>query len=286
MAPLARANTNPSMTELLQYSFIQRAVVAGLFIGLACGLLGVVLLLRRSALVGEGLAHFTLGCVGLALWLGWAPLSLALPLAAGAALLMVRLPERGTMFGDTAIGMVAAVGLAVGVALAARGGGFRTDLFAYLFGDLLTVLPRDVAVASAVALVVAATILLRRRQWLSIAFDPDHARVSGLNVRQYEQVLAVLTACAVVIGLRLVGSLLVTSLLVFPAATALLGAHSFVGALAASAVLGATTVLVGLALAMQWNLPAGPSIVLVQAAGFALTWFLFSSRTACPKTSV
>jgi len=232
----------------------------------------VILLLRRSALVGEGLAHFTLGCVGLALWLGWAPLSIALPLAVGAALLMARLPERGTMFGDTAIGMVAAVGLAAGTALAARGGGFRADLFAYLFGDVLAVLPRDVAIAAGLALIVAITLVPQRRQWLSIAFDPDHARVTGLNVRLYEQALAVLTACAVVIGLRIVGSLLMTSLLIFPAATALLKAQSFAGALAISAALGAASVVAGLAIALAANLPAGPAIVLVQAAVFAVVW--------------
>ncbi len=272
--------------EMLQHAFVQRAAAAGLLVGLACGLLGVVLLLRRSALVGEGLAHFTLGCVGLALWLGWAPLSLALPLAVGAALLMARLPERGTMYGDTAIGMVAAVGLAVGTALAARGGGFRADLFAYLFGDVLAVSRRDVAVAAVLALIVAVVVVLRRRRWLSVAFDPDHARVSGLNVCRYEHGLAVLTACAVVIGLRIVGSLLMTSLLVFPAATALLGARSFAGALAVSTALGALGVLAGLALALFLNLPAGPSIVLVQAAAFAIAWLVCSPDRGRSRASV
>ncbi|MCX7818116.1 MAG: metal ABC transporter permease [Kiritimatiellae bacterium] len=264
--------------ELLRYAFVQRAVVAGLLVGLASGFLGVILLLRRSALVGEGLSHFTLGAVGIALWLGWAPLSLALPLAAAAALLMARLPERGTMFGDTAIGMVAATGLAVGSALAARGGGFRADLFAYLFGDVLAVTPRDVIVASALAVAVTVAVLPLRRHWLSITFDADHARVCGLPVHRYERGLAILTAGAVVIGLRIVGSLLMTSLLIFPAATALLRARSFTGAILSSGALGVAGVFGGLAVGLLLDVPAGPAIVLVQAAMFALAWLANTSQ--------
>lgn len=260
------------MIEWWQYGFLQRAVAAGTLMAIASGLLGVVLLLRRCSLMGEGLGHFALGAVGLALLLTVPPLAVALPLAVVAALLIFRLADRGTMFGDAAIGMAAAVGMSAGVALAGLGGGFRVDLFSYLFGDILAITPVEVALAAGVALTVGMAMIGWRRVWLALAFDADHARTTGVRVARFDRALAVLTALTVVLGLRLVGGLLVSSLLIFPAATALLIVESFIGAMAVAVAVAVAAVLGGLAAACAINVPAGPAIVLLQALLFAVTW--------------
>ena len=249
--------------------FMRRALLAGVLVGASCGALGVVLLLRRGSLIGEGLAHFSFGCVGLAVLLGWPPLAMALPLAAAASLAILRLPRSGSLPGDAAIGMVAAVGLAGGVALAAARGGFRVDLFGYLFGDVLTVPPAEVGLAAVLALSVAGVLFGLRRPWLALAFDPAHAEAAGLPTARMDRALAVLTAVTVVLGIRLVGSLLISAMLIFPAATALRLAGSFSGAMGWAMTLAAGSVAGGLLVAAAANLPAGAAIVLIQAAGFA-----------------
>lgn len=258
------------MIEALQFGFMQRALVAGIFVAVACALLGVFLVLRRCAMMGEGLAHFAFGSVGLALLLSLPPLAVAVPLAVLASLLILKLPERGGMFGDAAIGMVSAVGVAAGVLFAGLGGGFNIDLFSYLFGDILAVTRSEVAVAVGLSAAAGAVLLHFRRQLFAMAFDAEHARTAGVPVKKLDRALAALTALTVVLGIRVVGTLLVSSLLIFPAATALQVARSFRGALAVAAAVGATSIVAGIAAAYAFDVPAGSAIVLVNAVAFVV----------------
>ena len=255
--------------EFLQFAFVQRALLAGVFIAVGCGLLGVFLVLRRHSMMGDGLAHFAFATVGLALWLGWAPLWVSLPLVALASLVILHLPSRAAMYGDAAIGMVSAVGVAIGVLLSSLGGGFSVDLFSFLFGDILAVSRAEAGLAVGLAAGVFAAILLAYHELFAVTFDDTSARVAGIRPERVNRLLAVLTALMVVLGIRVVGMLLVSSLLIFPAVTALQLCRSFRTALLASAALSALSVVLGLFLALWLNLPAGATIVLVNAAFFA-----------------
>ena len=260
--------------EALQYAFVQRALLAGLFIALGCGLLGVFLVLRRYAMIGEGLSHFAFGTVGLALLLGWTPLYVALPLVALASLVILYLPERAAMYGDAAIGMVSAVGVAVGVLLSSLGGGFNVDLFSFLFGDILSVSRAETRLALGVAIGVLVLISLFYHELFAITFDEAGARVVGIRPARINRLLALLTALMVVLGIRVVGTMLVSSLLIFPAVTALQFRRSFKATLALSAGLGTLSVALGLLLSLALNTPAGATIVLVNAAFFLLALVL------------
>jgi len=143
------------LAEYLQFGFVQRALAAGVFIALACGALGVFLLLRRMAMIGDGLAHFAFGAVGLALLLGAAPLGLALPLTVAAACLILHLPEKSAFYGDAAIGMVSAVGLALGVLLASLGGviGSAVGIGTVVVVAAVTPLPATIGAATVLATV-------------------------------------------------------------------------------------------------------------------------------------
>jgi zinc transport system permease protein len=260
------------MSEFLQmlgFAFVRRALVAGVAIAIGCGLLGVFLVLRRQAMMGDGLAHFAFGAVGLALLLGCAPLALALPLTALASLAIFLLPERAGPYADAAIGMISALGVAAGVLMASLGGGFNVDLFSFLFGDILAVNPGETALAAALAVGVVALVFVARSEWLAITYDETAARVAGIRPTRWRRLLAVLTALVVVLGIRLVGTMLVSSLLIFPAVTALQERRSFRGVLATAPVFGALSVVGGVGLAVAFDLPAGATIVLWNAVFLA-----------------
>jgi zinc transport system permease protein len=264
--------------EALQYAFMQRALLAGLFIALGCGLLGVFLVLRRYAMIGEGLSHFAFGTVGLALLLGWTPLYIALPLVALASLVILHLPGRAAMYGDAAIGMVSAVGVAAGILLASLGGGFNVDLFSFLFGDILSVSRTETRLAIGLAFGVLAVIGLFYHELFAVTFDEAGARIVGIRPDRINRLLALLTALMVVLGIRVVGTMLVSSLLIFPAVTALQFRRSFKMTLAVSAALGTLSVVLGLFLSLGLDTPAGATIVLVNAAFFLLVFLVTRGR--------
>lgn len=257
------------LIEALQYGFIQRALLAGSIIAFCCAFLGIFLILRRFAMIGEGLAHFSFGSIGLALMLGLYPMGLMIPLAVLASLLIYTLSEK-SVYGDAAIGMISAVGIAGGVLLASIGGGFNIDLFSYLFGDILTIKPLEVAIALILSAVVIIMTLFFYQELFTITFDADYARVLGLNPARLEKVLLVLTALTVALGIKVVGTMLVSSLIIFPAVTALQLARSFKGALLIGATLGVLSVILGILIAYLLDLPAGAAIVLFNAVTFAL----------------
>lgn len=255
--------------DALQMGFMQRALLAGTFIAIGCACLGVFMVLRRQAMIGDGLAHFTFAAVGLGLLLGAAPLAVAAPLVIVASLLILRLPEKTTLLGDAAIGMVSALGLAGGILLASMGHGFNVDLFSYLFGDILAVSRTEALLAVFASLGVVGLIALHYHDLFVLTFDPAQARVFGVHPRRLTRLMAVLVALTVVLGVRVVGTLLISGLLVFPAATALQIARSFRSALWISALVAAASVLLGIALAFLFDLPAGAAIILLNALFFA-----------------
>ena len=255
--------------DALRMGFFQRALLAGTAIAVGCACLGVFMVLRRQAMVGDGLAHFTFAAVGLGLFLGAAPLAVAAPLVVVASLVILRLPEKTALLGDAAIGMVSALGLAGGILLASLGHGFNVDLFSYLFGDVLAVSRAEAAFAVLASLGVVALVALNYHDLFALTFDPAQARVSGVRPDRLTRLMAVLVALVVVLGVRVVGTLLISGLLVFPAATALQIARRFHSALWIAALVAAASVVLGIALAFLLDLPAGASIILLNALFFA-----------------
>ena len=257
--------------DALHMGFMQRALLAGTAIAVACACLGVFMVLRRQAMIGDGLAHFTFAAVGLGLFLGATPLAVAAPLVVIASLLILRLPEKTALLGDAAIGMISALGLAGGILLASMGHGFNVDLFSYLFGDILAVSRTEATLAVLASLGVVSLVALNYHDLFVLTFDPAQASVSGVRPGRLTRLMAILVALTVVLGTRVVGTLLISGLLVFPAATALQVARSFRSALWLAALAAAASVLLGIALAFLFDLPAGAAIILLNALFFAAT---------------
>lgn len=268
------------MGELWHLGFMQRALVAGSLIAVACSLLGVFLVLRRLSLIGEGLAHFAFGTIGLGLLLNIYPFPLTLVLVVIASWGILALVDKTNVYADAAIGLVSALGVALGVILASKGRGFNVDLFSYLFGDILAVTPGEAWTAAGLSLAVTATVVLFYHELLAVTFDEEFAATQGLPTRRLNQFLVMLTALTIALGIRVAGTLLVSSLVIFPAVTALQLARSFKTALITAAGTALLSVAAGIVLAYWLDLPAGASIVLLNFALFlgAAGWRLAAKR--------
>jgi len=263
---------------ILQYSFLQRALAAGLFIALACAVLGVFLLLRKDAMIGHGLSHVAFAGVALGLLVGWMPLLSALAVSIAGALAIMKLKETAGLHGDTAIAIFSSVGLAVGVILASVSGRFNVALFGYLFGDVLAIEPLEVGLSIGLAVLVIGLIAFLYPRFLFMTFDREAARVAGVPVRRLDALITVLAAVTIVLGMKIVGILMVAALLVIPAAAGLQVARSFRGAVVGACTVAALSVTVGLGSAYALDWPASGTIVLTAFLLFGVL-FLFRRRS-------
>ncbi|HEX5016837.1 MAG TPA: metal ABC transporter permease [Actinomycetes bacterium] len=257
--------------EFLQYDFMQRALIASILVGLAAPSVGIFLVQRRLALMGDGMGHVALTGVALGLLLGWAPVGVALVAAASGAVIIELLRSRGRTTSDLALAIMFYGGIAGGVVLIAKApGASALSLNQYLFGAITTTSPRDLAVFAVLSAVVLALTLGLARHLFAVSNDEEFATASGLPVVQLNLLLAVLTATTVVVSMRIVGLLLISALMVVPVATAQLFARSFRATMAYALAIGLGCAVVGVSTSYYTNTPSGGSIVLTAIAVFTI----------------
>lgn len=266
------------MEDLLTYGFLQRAFLAGLSIAVACAVLGLFLVLRRDAMIGHGLSHIAFAGVALGLFLNLLPLAAALAVSSVAAVGMMKLKDRAGLHGDTAIGILSSLGMAVGILLASLARSFNVELMAYLFGDIVAIEPLEVGLTAGLAVAVLLIVFLNYAKLLFMTFDRESARVSGVRVARLDTLLMVLTAVTVVLGMRVVGILLVAALIVIPAAAGLQVASRFKTAVWVSTATAVLSVILGLVLALEFNVPASAAIVILCFLIFGLVTIVKSLR--------
>jgi zinc transport system permease protein len=262
------------VVQLFEFDFIIRALIAGSFIALLCSILGVVLVLKRLSLIGDGLAHVTFGSVALGLLLKVQPMYVSLPVVAASSLAILKLTERARVYSDAAIGIVSAVGVSGGVLLAGIAAGFNVDLLSYLFGNILSVTDSEVTMSVGLSLIVLLTIIFRYGQLLSMSFDEEFARTSGIRTDRINSLLAILTAVTVVLAMKLVGIMLTSALLILPAVSAFQIARSFKGTIVLAAAVAVVSVWLGIFVSFAANLPTGATIVLLNFCFFVLLYGL------------
>ncbi len=266
------------MDAFFVYGFLQSALLAGVFIAVACALLGVFLILRRDAMIGHGLAHISFAGVALGLFLNMMPVAVALVVAVGASMIIMKLKVKSGLYGDTAIAIFSSVGFALGVLLATLAHGFNVDLFSFLFGEILAIDTSEVLFSVVLAVVVLFLVVMNYQKFLYMTFDRDSAKASGVNVDRLDSLLTVLTAVTVVLGMKVVGILLVSALVVIPAAAGLQVAKSFKQAMGLSTAISVVSVVVGLCFSFFLDLPASGSIVLISFLAFILLFVLRRTR--------
>ena len=265
--------------ELFSYPFIVRAMVVGILVSLCAALLGVSLVLKRYSMIGDGLSHVGFGALSVAMALNLAPLQVAIPVVLVAAFLLLRLSETSSMKGDAAIAIISSSALAIGILVTSLSSGMNADVNSFLFGSILAVSESDVYLSVGVAVVVLVLYVLFYQQIFAITFDETFARASGMRVSLLTMLLAALTAVTVVIGMRLMGALLISSLIIFPALTSMRLFRSYRGVTICSAVLSVVCFVVGLLLSFFYSFPTGASVVVVNLVGFGV----FSLLGFCKK---
>ena len=268
---------NMNLLEILSYGFIQRALLAGTLIALLCSVLGVFLVLRRMSLIGDGLAHVTFGSTAIALALKlYSAMSLlvSMPVVLLASLGILKLTEKNRLSGDAAIGIVSALGISVGIILASVGGGYNVDLLSYLFGNILSISREEVVIAALLCVGVLLLLTLYYQELFAISFSEELAKVSGIRTSFINSVLVLLTALSVVLAMKLVGIMLISSMLIVPAASALQLARGFRVCIVLAALQGCASVIIGIIISILTNLPASATIVVVNLTLFLISYLV------------
>ncbi len=262
------------INEALQFAFIHRALIAGCFMALGCSFLGVFLVLRRFSLIGDGLAHVSFATVAIALLFDAQPMIVSIPLVTLASLAILQLKEKAHVYGDASIGLVSSFGIALGVIIASTAGGFNVDLFSYLFGNILSVSRIEVWITGGISMLVVLITILFYHDLFATTFDEEFAQVSKIKVKAVNRILIVLTALIVALGIKIVGTMLVSSLIILPAISALQIMRSFKATIALAGVFAVVSVIVGIFTSYVLNYPSGATIVMVNFGFFVGSFVL------------
>lgn len=265
--------------EMMSYPFLVRALAGGILVSLCASLLGVSLVLKRYSMIGDGLSHVSFGALSFAIAFGWSPLKVSIPVVVLAAFFLLRITEHGKIKSDAAIAMISAAALAVGIIVTSMTTGMTTDVSSYMFGSILAMSREDVRFSAVLSLVVLSLFLFCYNKIFAVTFDESFARATGVNVSLYNILIAVLTAVTIVLGMRMMGAMLISSLIIFPALTSMRLFKSFQGVVLSSGILSVVCFFIGMVMSYRYSTPAGASVVVVNLAAF----FSFSLIGLCLK---
>lgn len=257
-----------NLTTILQYQFVERAIIAGFFLGLVCAVLGVFLVLRKMSLIGDGLAHISFGAIAVGIVFGIYPLIIAIPLVVLASLLIYALTRNLLIEGDAIIGILASFGLATGVILSSISTGFNIDIFSYLFGNILSISQQELNFAIIGSIIILSIILLWYQEFMAIAFNSEQAKISGIAVTKLDILFSIITALTVIMSIKLAGALLVSALLILPASSSLQIAKSFQKTMIWAILIALMSIIMGIIVSFITNIPTGATIVVVNTIIF------------------
>ena len=261
------------IAEMFSYNFMLRAFIVGTLVSLCAALLGVTLVLKRYSMIGDGLSHVGFGALAIAASLNLAPLEVAIPVIVVAAFLLLRLSENSKINGDAAIAIISSTALAVGVIFVSVSG-VNTDLNSYLFGSILATTNADAIMCAILAVIVIAIFVLFYNNIFAVTFDETFSRATGLKTNIYNTVIALLTALTIVIGMRIMGTLLI-SLIIFPALSSMRICKKFKSVILCSGILSLCCFFIGMCASYKLDTPTGASVVIVNAAVFDF-FFIFN----------
>jgi len=259
-----------SIFNLFTYTFLQRALFVGILISISSSFLGIFLVLRKYSMIGDGLAHVSFATVALALLLNQSPLIISIPIVSLASLLILKLSEENRIGGDAAIGLISSTAVAIGVMISSLSSGFSVDLYSYLFGSILIISEMDVYLSLILSIIIVSTVIYFYRDLFAMTYDMDYAKISGRKTKRLNQIISFLTSITIVLGIRVVGTMLISSLIIFPTVSALRLSNSFKSTIIWAVILSSTSVLIGLLISVSFDLPTGSSIVLINAIIFGI----------------
>jgi len=259
------------LLSLFGYRFFQYALIGGSIAALTCALIGLFVILRKEAMIGDGVAHISFGGIALGLFLGVNPLVTALAFSVVGVLLISYMRRRGLAQSDSAIAVMLAVGFSTGLIIISLAGGFNVELFSFLFGSILTISGFDLALIAVLGLSTLLVVGVFYKELLSITFDEEASRLMGIPVGVLSTVFNVLVAVTIVLSIKVVGMILVAALLVLPGLTALQLDRPFRGTAVVSIVVGVACVLAGVLVSALFDVATSGVIVFTLVAVFLFT---------------
>ena len=254
--------------EILQFGFMQRALISGIAVAISCSVIGLFLVLRRQSLYGDALSHVAFGGIAIGLFTNVYPIWTAFVVSVLASLGITKLRDFTKIAGDSAVAVLLSAGLATGVVLIGLSGGFSLDLYSFLFGSILLISYNDQLMILVISLIVLAITYKLYRKLMYIAFDEEQAKVSGIDVTKLNYLFIVLASVTVIASVRLVGVLLISSLIVIPNITAMMLGKGFNKTLVISIFIAVISVIGGILISYVMNLAPGGTIVIISVGMF------------------
>lgn len=267
-----------SLSLIFSYPFMQRALIAGVLVSLCAALLGVSLVLKRYSMIGDGLSHVSFGALAIAVALGVTPLYFSIPVVILAAFFLLRMASHPRWNSDAAIAVMSASALAVGIIVISQTTGMTTDVDNYMFGSVLAMTEADVALSVGLSVAVLVLFVLYYHRLFAITFDENFSRATGLKVDRYNTLLSILTALTIVLGMRMMGAMLISSLVIFPALTAMRLFKSFRGVVLSAGVTSVVCFCTGLGVSFVYSTPVGASVVAANLILFLLSCLIAALR--------
>lgn len=256
--------------EIFSYGFIVRAFIAGGLIALCSAILGVILVLKRYSMIGDGLSHVGFGTMAIAMAFNFAPLAVSIPVCVLAAFLLLRVSSSSKIKGDAAIALISSSSLAIGILVTSLTSGLNTDVTSFMFGSILAISKVDVIISVILAVIVLGLFVVFYNKIFLVTFDENFATASGVKTNLYNALIAILTALTIVIGMRLMGAMMISSLIVFPALSAMRMFKSFFKVIICAVVISLVCFFVGIISSFVLSTPAGASIVVANLIAFGI----------------
>ena len=257
------------ISAFLNTPILMRALLVGILVSLCAALLGVSLVLKRYSMIGDGLSHVGFGALAIAAVMNWAPMAVAVPVVIAAAFLLLRISGSSRIKGDSAIALISTGALALGV-MAVSVSGMNSDLDSYLFGSILAISEGDVVISVVLVVLVLVLFVFFYNKIFAITFDENFAKATGTRAGMYNMLIALLTALTIVIGMRMMGSMLISSLIICPALCSMRVFKSFRSVTVCSAIISVVTFIAGMVISYEVGTPSGASIVCVNIVCFAV----------------
>ncbi len=263
-------NVLQGVWEMLSFPFMFRAMIVGVLVSLCAALLGVSLVLKRYSMIGDGLSHVGFGALSIAMAMGLAPLVVSIPVVVLAAFLLLRINENSNIKGDAATAIISTGALAIGVLVVSLTPGMNADVVNYMFGSILSMTESDVILSIILSTIVLLMFICFYHRIFTITFDETFAAATGMRTRGYNLMIASLTAITIVLGMRMMGTLLISSLIIFPALTAMRIFKKFRSVVICAALISVVCFVTGLVISYVFATPTGASIVAVNIFLFAI----------------
>ena len=271
--------------EALSYGFMQKALIAGIAVGLICSFMGTFLVLRRYSLFGDGISHVAFGGISVGLFLGVFPLWTAFIVSIFGGIGLQKLRQSTKISGDAAVAVVLVTGLAVGVILVSSSGGFSVDLFSFLFGSILLISNEDTIMILAISAGIIATLVVLQKQFLHLTFNEEQAKLVGLRTTLLNYAFVILASITVVTSMRLVGILLISALIVIPNITAMMFGKGFKKTVCISMGISVISEIGGILLSYFLNLAPSGTIVVI-AVGILVGTLVLKSTGLLQKVDI